>query len=123
MNDEGLKEGTPSQEVRTAPQDENTPPPPPPPPVKKITVANGEEVTIEPYQAALLVMMDLRNGSLGIYDLQNCHNRATAKSLLNESLDHYRAMASAASTVQMLAEVSKSQPKKSAIFNPFAKKE
>lgn len=95
----------------------------PTPPVKKVIVANGDEVIVEPYHLAILVMMDARNGSLGIYDLQNCATRATAKMLLNESLDHYKSAASAASTVQMLAEISKNQPKKGAIFNPFGKKD
>jgi hypothetical protein len=100
----------------------DAPVPPPPPPVKKITVANGEEVILEPFQAALVVLMDLRNGSLGIYDLQNCSNRATAKTLLNEALDHYRAVAVAASTVTMMAEIGKKESKKGGIFNPFEKR-
>jgi hypothetical protein len=64
----------------------------------------------------------MRNGSLGIYDLQNSSTRSIAKMLLNESLDHYKSVASAASTVAMMAELAKKEPKKNHIFNPFEKK-
>jgi hypothetical protein len=117
LSDEGLKEETPvQQEHGTEELGSN-----PTPPVKKVTSANGEEVIIEPFHAAILVMMDMRNGSLGIYDLQNCPTRSTAKMLLNEALDHYRSVGTAASTVAMMAEIAKSEPKKKSIINPFSR--
>jgi hypothetical protein len=99
------------------------PVPPPAPPAKKIVVANGEEVTLDPNSSALVVMMDLRDGSLGIYDLQNCAHRATAKMLLNEALDHYRSQGTSAAVATMLAKLAATEPKKKGFVMPFQKKD
>jgi hypothetical protein len=126
MNDEAKQPDNVTPEVKPTDgsgQDPTAQVPPAPPPLKKIVVANGEEVTLQPYQSAIVIMKDRRDGSLGIYDVQNCPNRSEAKSLLNDALDHYRAAEVAASTVSMMANLAAKTPKKSPIFNPFGKKE
>jgi hypothetical protein len=126
MNDEGLKKETTQEQPKPTDgpgQDPTAQVPPVAPVLKKIVTANGEEVVLQEYQSALVVMQDIRDGSLSIYDIQNCANRATAKMLLNEALDHYRSQAAAAATATMLAKIAAQEPKKKGFVMPFGKKD
>ena len=118
MNDE-----TQQENVTPVPPADQAEQAAPTPELKKIVVGNGEEVVLQPYHSAIVVVQDLRDGSLGIYDLQNCANRATAKMLLNEALDHYRAQATAAASVAMMAKIAATdQKKKGGFVLPFGGK-
>lgn len=77
----------------------------------QVKLASGEQVTLQAHEMAVLVVLDQRNGSPAVYEVQNCPLRAYSKMLLNEALNLYNVLSVANSTAKVIDELQEKKPK------------